>query len=671
MGLVSILSLLLLSTAFESTIDRAFTLLRNNQWAGGASALDQAYIEDPGLFSANNFHYLRGRVAENQRDWQGALEEFKKIGPGNPLHILAVWHAARASAQLHDDVAAEVFLSDLPRDFPGDLKLQIARESSEALALKIYQDVPTREARLARAKLLGDHDALWSLLRERKDDDVALECVRLVAASASAPQDQMAVGEVYATHRQFDDAIRVFQSAAESPSYAAAARYQIARAHFQRGNHRLAMDVFQSIASDFPGTHWEKDSEYQIAACYWRLGEYRNSEKAYVSYIDKYASNDEDDAVRNLIDVYRVLDENQKALSSLDRTLAKRLSTTNRQVLLFTKAKILYTQKRYTAALRIFEYLGRIRLRPAPGGTTPEEVQYFQALCLSKSGNKPRAEPIWRRLARERFSYYGQRAAEKLGARVVRDQQRDCTALHDTTSQNIEAGLAKLRHAFRSQTDSKADALSELIFLGLWDEASLWVDRPGYRRDARLAAQISFLAGRYYRSVMYAQQLPKGESGTLALLYPVGFRQAVCEAAGMFKVDPLWLHAIIWQESKYNPNARSGASARGLMQLIPETAKAVASEIGMPELTLDRLYDPAVNIRTGAQYWSSLLEKLKSPEMALAAYNGGLDNVQRWKNKWPGAGDDTDLFVADIGFVETKAYVMAVFAAHAAYATLQ
>jgi len=145
----------------------------------------------------------------------------------------------------------------------------------------------------------------------------------------------------------------------------------------------------------------------------------------------------------------------------------------------------------------------------------------------------------------------------------------------------------------------------------------------------------------------------------------------VCEAAGMFKVDPLWLHAIIWQESKYNPNARSGASARGLMQLIPETAKAVASEIGMPELTLDRLYDPAVNIRTGAQYWSSLLEKLKSPEMALAAYNGGLDNVQRWKNKWPGAGDDTDLFVADIGFVETKAYVMAVFAAHAAYATLQ
>src|SRR5439155_24101826 len=127
-------------------------------------------------------------------------------------------------------------------------------------------------------------------------------------------------------------------------------------------------------------------------------------------------------AIRNLIDVYRVLDENQKALALLDRTLAKRLSTTNRQVLLFTKAKIFYTQKRYAAALKIFEYLGKTRLRAEPGGTTAEEVQYFQALCLSKSGNKAGAGLIWRRLAREPLSYYGQRAAEKLGRPAATQQ---------------------------------------------------------------------------------------------------------------------------------------------------------------------------------------------------------------------------------------------------------
>jgi soluble lytic murein transglycosylase len=130
--------------------------------------------------------------------------------------------------------------------------------------------------------------------------------------------------------------------------------------------------------------------------------------------------------------------------------------------------------------------------------------------------------------------------------------------------------------------------------------------------------------------------------------------------------DPLWLHAIIWQESKYNPNARSGAAARGLMQFIPETAQAVASSLGLGTLTTDKLYDPTTSIQLGARYWTTLMDELKSPEMALAAYNGGPDNVARWKNK----SSDPELFVADIGFVETKKYVMSVFAARAAYASL-
>jgi soluble lytic murein transglycosylase-like protein len=81
---------------------------------------------------------------------------------------------------------------------------------------------------------------------------------------------------------------------------------------------------------------------------------------------------------------------------------------------------------------------------------------------------------------------------------------------------------------------------------------------------------------------------------------------------------------------------------------------------------MDRLYDPAVSIQLGARYWASLMTDFNSPELALAAYNGGPDNVRRWKAKTP--GDDTELFVADIGFTETKAYVMAVFSARAAYA---
>jgi soluble lytic murein transglycosylase len=102
------------------------------------------------------------------------------------------------------------------------------------------------------------------------------------------------------------------------------------------------------------------------------------------------------------------------------------------------------------------------------------------------------------------------------------------------------------------------------------------------------------------------------------------------------------------------------------MQFIPETANAVASTIGMSNLTLEKLFDPSTSIQLGAAYWASLMEKFKSPELALAAYNGGPDNVQRWFDK----SSDPELFVSDIGFVETKKYVMFVYAAHAAYTSL-
>jgi soluble lytic murein transglycosylase len=235
---------------------------------------------------------------------------------------------------------------------------------------------------------------------------------------------------------------------------------------------------------------------------------------------------------------------------------------------------------------------------------------------------------------------------------------------------NVYESLEKLRRPLNTTSQAPiSDLVAELAFLRLWDEASIWYERQP-RPNPRTAAELAYAAGRYQRSIVHADRLPATDQATLALLYPAGFRDVVCNAARTYSVDPLWLHAIIWQESKYNPSARSVASARGLMQFIPETANAVGRAIGLPEFSLDRLYDPEVVIPMGAYYWGSLLKEVKHPVMALAAYNGGLNNVERWKDKWPAAAGDLDLFVADIGFIETKRYVMAVFGARAAYGSL-
>ena len=595
-------------------------------------------------------HYLQGRIAEKQNEWARAREEFSQVRAAEVLHSLAIWHELRASIRLHDEASAEQLLAALPKDFPPELKIQAAHEAGGTLAVKIYQDVPTREGRFELSKVLNDVPTLWSLLRENKDDDVGLEAARMLVSYAMTAKDQMDVAQAFFAHRQFEQARLLYINASADPDRAAEARFQIGRIEFQLQKYPAAIEAFRAIAKDFEGADWQKQAEYQIALSYWRMDDYTASEKAYAAYIRKYGSAGmEEAATQNLVDVYRVLGENQKALQVLDRALMKRLSVVNRQVFLFTKAKILYSQKRYAAALPLFQQLAQTRLRSAPGATTTEEAEYFAAMCQFNLGNKTAAENIWKKLARDEFSYYGQRAMEKLGEPPAGNSGPVCISLDAITAKDVEL-------------EPSSGIVAELASMELWDEAAFWLDRSPVRISPRMAAEIAFLGGRYNRSISYADRLPRTDA-TLPLLYPAGYRQPICDAAKAQKADPLWLHAIIWQESKYNPNARSGAAARGLMQFIPETAQAVATSLGLGTLTTDKLYDPATSIQLGARYWSALMSELKSPELALAAYNGGPDNVARWRKK----SSDPELFVADIGFVETKKYVMSVFNARAAY----
>src|SRR5262249_10117690 len=277
----------------------------------------------------------------------------------NPLSALASWHAARAAAQVHDDAAFLQLLARLPKNFPPALRLQVARLAGDGIALQIYSELSTREARYLRARALNDLAAFWSLIRENEDDNIALDSARIVIGSADSAGDQTRLAAVFASHRQFEEALALYQRAAADAAYSADARYRIARIHFQQENYRLALEDYRAVAKDFAGTDWEKDSDYEIASCYWRLAEYRDSEKAYIEYIRKYGQSGlRESATRNLVDVYRVLGENQKALATLDRALAMQLSPATRQVFLFTKAKILYTEKKYAAALAIFQQLG-------------------------------------------------------------------------------------------------------------------------------------------------------------------------------------------------------------------------------------------------------------------------------------------------------------------------
>jgi soluble lytic murein transglycosylase len=113
-----------------------------------------------------------------------------------------------------------------------------------------------------------------------------------------------------------------------------------------------------------------------------------------------------------------------------------------------------------------------------------------------------------------------------------------------------------------------------------------------------------------------------------------------------YGLEPALLAAVIYQESRFRSDARSSSGAIGLMQLLPTTAKGIAIRTGGARFRLDDLYDPEINVRYGSWYLRHLLQKYDDEETALAAYNAGQDNVDRWLRNGTG-----------IEFPETRHYV--------------
>jgi peptidoglycan lytic transglycosylase len=130
------------------------------------------------------------------------------------------------------------------------------------------------------------------------------------------------------------------------------------------------------------------------------------------------------------------------------------------------------------------------------------------------------------------------------------------------------------------------------------------------------------------------------------LWYPLRYEQIVRGHAENYSLDPALLAAVIYQESKFKPDARSTSGAIGLMQLLPDTAKGIALHTGGSAFRVDDLYDPEINVRYGAWYLRHLLRKYGDERTALAAYNAGQDNVDRWRREG-----------LRIQFSETRAYV--------------
>ena len=281
------------------------------------------------------------------------------------------------------------------------------------------------------------------------------------------------------------------------------------------------------------------------------------------------------------------------------------------------------------------------------------EWRYWRAQANRHLGGlETGAQPAVQRLAGERH-YYGFLAAEEIGS---------------TPRLNHEP--SRIPASTRAQIAGRAGFVRALELYAVGD--LLNARREWRAAFAGLTTLERAAAAQLARDHGWLDQAIRAANAAalqndLDLRFPLAYGHLYAAASRHTRVPVPTLLAMTRQESAFEHRARSSANARGLMQLLPSTARFIARNAGWQTPTLAQLYEPDVNIRIASAYLARLLERYDHQRpLAFAAYNAGERRVDRWIRDREGM--PMPIWIENIPFAETRGYVKSVMAFNHLYA---
>ncbi len=322
-----------------------------------------------------------------------------------------------------------------------------------------------------------------------------------------------------------------------------------------------------------------------------------------------------------------------------------------------------YMTGRYKLAAANFEAI-RSRTRSA---SERDMFTYWRARSLEESGDREQARRIFKALSESVGSnYYPALAARRVGAPRP-FLPASVAELPKLDPEPVVSGAAQF-HLERALALQKL-GLNTLAPGELWALEVRATHQPSLGRFV-LAGFIA--SGAYYDAIVAASRMARrgqlNSDVAERIRYPRGYSELVSDAARKSRLDPWFLFALIRQESLFNPRATSVSDARGLMQLLPVTARRMAVDGGRADPRQLDLYDPRLNVELGAAYLRMLLVMFHGDEMkTAAAYNAGEHAVEKWLALSPGSDDE---WVENITYRETREYVKKVIGGKREYLLL-
>jgi soluble lytic murein transglycosylase len=252
-----------------------------------------------------------------------------------------------------------------------------------------------------------------------------------------------------------------------------------------------------------------------------------------------------------------------------------------------------------------------------------------------------------------RPDFYGVLAAEELGEPLALPQTVHLPGDDDIAQAKRHPGLARALELYRLNLRSEASREWAFTIRGFDD------------RRLIAAAELARRSDLYDRAINTADRTTALHNYPLRYLAP--FREVFSEYARAFDLEESWVLGLTRQESRFIVDAKSSAGARGLMQLMPATARWVAHKIGLKEFHPGNVAEPSINVNLGTSYLKLVLDDLGHPVLASAAYNAGPGRARRWRNSKPLEGA---IYAETIPFNETRDYVKKVMANTMYYAAI-
>lgn len=612
--------------------------------AGDATAAGQALealaARPEGSFLGRDAQYLAIQAAARRNDHRGALEMAEAwLADADPVLAPHVWlRAAVAADALGQARKAQDFLRHLSLSWPATK----AAASGNALAREI----------LGRAARPGGDGPPGGCYDPDAPGNVLLRAEAMVEKGSPEGALDLLKGK-----HAFDE------------GQTARAEYVRGKALYRQRKPQAAAAAFERAAAVDPRSPLAGWARYHEARCLWRSLDAEDATRMEALLRQVLDAPGRDDPLREVAarHLALLLSERGRLSEALDAAGSLRGLAVSRD---------LAAQGASLAAILRFaigDMAGaeaELAAFPArfPDDDWADGARYWRGKALAGLGRPDEAAGVFLELvARRPNTYYGGRAADALSrlgptrepvvASKVLDAPR-CPGTPEPASPAAQAALDKARELAGAGLPAVGEILLEYAAKAQPERLELAMAHIEAAVESGRRGAVMRTAWRTFGGCL-TRGRPEDLAPLRPALFPRAYAREVVAALAGSGIDPDTVYSLIRQESFFDPAVVSGAGAVGLMQLMPDTARAVGRRIGIRAERAD-LFDPAVNIRLGVAFFRERVERAGSLPAALAGYNAGENRAALWVRHLSGLGDE--LFIELIPYTETRDYVRRILA---------